>query len=307
MDTSCINITVKRSPLLAGLLSLAATGLGHIYCGKIEKGLVLFFISFAFAPVIVTAMETMSSPYSLVAVILSILVLVSVFAYAVVDSVMTARKTAASYKLKEYNRWYIYLLLIVVSFSYPTNLANSIRSNILQAYRIPSTSMAPGILKGDHIFLNKAVYKTQSPVIGDVVVFPHPDNRHLDYIKRIVAMPGDSIEIRQDRVYINDVPLAYETKDREKEKQADTVSGTVLREKNGNAVYRILLSGNDSLCSNFSRITIPHGHCFVLGDNRHESRDSRHFGPVPLADVKGRVDYIYLPAGTWSRFGKYRD
>ncbi|MFH1155682.1 MAG: signal peptidase I [Pseudomonadota bacterium] len=307
MNTSDTSIISKRSPLLAAILSFAATGLGHIYCGKIEKGLVLFFISFAFAPVIVTAMETMSSPYSLMAVILSVLVLVSVFVYAIVDSAITARKTATGYRLKEYNRWYIYLLLIVVSFSYPTNLANSIRTNVVQAYKIPSTSMTPGILKGDRLFLNKAVYKTQSPGIGDIVIFTYPDNRHLDYMKRIVAMPGDSIEIRQDRVYINDKPLAYETMGQELKNQVDPGSGTILVEKNGSSQYRILLSVDDPAESTFNRITIPHGFCFVLGDNRHGSKDSRHFGPVPLADIKGRVDFIYFPAGTWSRFGKYRD
>ena len=83
------------------------------------------------------------------------------------------------------------------------------------------------------------------------------------------------------------------------------VHGKVLRETNGDVSYKIMLT--DAPSQYFNRITVPDGHCFVLGDNRNNSSDSRHFGPVPLVDVKGRVDYIYFPAESWSRFGRYRD
>ena len=78
-----------------------------------------------------------------------------------------------------------------------------------------------------------------------------------------------------------------------------------LEEENNETKYPIMTE--DNKIDNMEKTTVPHGHCFVLGDNRANSRDSRHFGPVPLADVKGRVDYIYWPALNWSRFGKYGD
>jgi len=74
----------------------------------------------------------------------------------------------------------------------------------------------------------------------------------------------------------------------------------------GNTKYTIFLAGppHNQASSDFAKITVPEHHCFVLGDNRNNSRDSRHFGPVPLATVKGRADYLYFPAKDWSRFGR---
>lgn len=298
----------KRRPFLALLLSIAGTGLGHIYCGRLAKGLFLFFLSFAFAPIIVMSMGHTSSTFSLIAVIGSIIILISVFFYAVVDSFLLARKVGGEYVLKEYNRWYVYLLFIVVSISYPSGLTDHIREDILQAFKIPSVSMVPSILRGDHVLLNKAIYKGQSPKRGDVVVFVHPNDRHLNYIKRIVAMPEETVEIRNNVVLVSGKPLGYDPVDSEALSSIKSqIDGDVLEEVNGEAIYKIMLKGNIPAYSDFKKITVPNGHCFVLGDNRAQSSDSRHFGPVPLADIKGRVDYIYLPAETWSRFGKYQN
>lgn len=295
-----------RRPVAALFLSLAATGLGHIYCGKLAKGLTLFFISFAFAPIIAASMRSASSMISMAAVIISILVLVFIFIYAAVDAFVLARRISPNYTLREYNRWYIYLLFITVAISYPTNLANHTREHIVQAYKIPSLSMAPGILKNDYLFLNKTVYKQKRPQRGDVVVFTYPNDRRIDYIKRIVAMPGDTVEIRDHVLLINDVPLAYQKLERRQMAGLPSeVTGEVMVEKNANSRYHIIIDRAVATAANMEKRQVPNGYCFVLGDNRSACKDSRHFGPVPLADIKGRVDYIYLPAASWSRFGKY--
>ncbi len=289
MNASTKETNKKRNPLLAVILSIAATGLGHIYCGNLTKGLVLFFISFVFAPVIVTGIESMSSTLSLVLAILSILFLVAVFIYAAVDAFFLARRSPSPYVLKEFNRWYIYLMFMVVSVSYPTSISNSIRDHILQAFKIPSTSMAPTILKGDHLLLNKSIYNRQSPKRGDVVVFVNPNDRHKYWIKRIVALPKDTVEVKGNVLFINDEPIAL--RPTSKARSAD---------KDGQVIQKGL---EEKTGSDFPKMKVPNGHCFVLGDNRGNSIDSRHFGPVPLRDVLGRVDFIYLPAKTWSRFG----
>ncbi|MBU0993502.1 MAG: signal peptidase I [Proteobacteria bacterium] len=297
-----------RRALWAGVLSVAATGLGHIYCGKIEKGLVLFFISFVFAPIIASVITTGSSGISLFAVICSVFLLVFVFFYAIIDAIIIARRMTPSYFLKEYNRWYIYLTFIVVSITYPTTLANTIRDHIMQAYKIAGENMTPSILKKDYVLINKAVYRKKSPEIGDIVVFVNPNQRHLDYIKRIVAMPGDTIEMIDNVVYINDTPLMYKAANPKDIKRIEKqISGEVLIEVNRTSQYKIMLSTGTENAIDLEKTTIPNGHCFVLGDNRNNSVDSRLFGPVPLSDVKGRVDYIYLPSESWTRFGKYRD
>lgn len=300
--------TSKRRPVLAGFLSVAATGLGHIYCGHFGKGIILFFISFIFAPIISSAIVTSRSTVAFIAVILSIVLLVFVFFYAIIDSVKIAIKADIGYRLKEYNKGYIYLLFIIVSFTYPTNLANTIRKDVLQPYKIASSSMTPGLLKKDYVMLNKMTYKQKSPEVGDIVIFTNPNKRHMDYIKRIVAMPGDTVEIKENILYINDAPLPYKSID--KKDMADIknqVDGVAKIEVNRTAQYKIMLSGKTGENQNFDKQRVPNGHCFVLGDNRNMSMDSRAFGMVPLSDIKGRVDYIYIPAESWARFGKYQD
>jgi signal peptidase I len=294
----------KRSPVWAVILSVAATGLGHIYCGRMVKGLILFFAGFAFAPVIVLTARNTASALVLGLVGGSLLLLFGIFIYAVIDAGLLARRIGRGYQIKEYNRWYVYLLFIVVGLSYPTNLASSIRENILQAFKIPAQSMAPGIQRGDRIFLNKAVYRIKAPARGDVVVFLYPDDRRLYYIKRIVALPGDTIEMRGNRVLINDQPLSYSKPAPGPALNFDPGSTIqALEEDNHGHGYPILVDGARPV--DLPKITVPHGTCFVLGDNRSQSKDSRTFGPIPLADVKGRVDYIYWPALSWSRFGRF--
>ena len=304
MNTSTKEKGTKRNPFVALVLSIAATGLGHVYCGKLTKGLILFFISFAFAPIIVTGIQSMSSTFSLILVICSVLILVGGFIYAVIDAFFIAKRMDSPFVLKEFNRWYIYLLFIVVSISYPTNLSSNIRSHIIQAFTIPSASMVPSILKGDYVLLNKFIYNTQSPQRGDVVVFVNPNDRHKNWIKRIVALPNDTIEIRNKVLFINDEPLAYRSISKTKLSIIqDQITGSVVEEINGTTNYQIMLSNNSG--ANFRKMKVPNGHCFVLGDNRGNCEDSRHLGPIPLRDVMGRVDFIYLPAETWSRFGVF--
>jgi signal peptidase I len=293
-----------RSPVWAAILSVAATGLGHIYCGRLLKGLILFFAGFAFAPIIVLTAQNAASPFMLALVITSLLLLAGIFFYALIDAGLLARKIGPNYQLKEYNRWYFYLLFIVVAFSYPTNLASSIRENVLQAFKIPAQSMAPSILRGDRILLNKAIYKIKAPERGDVVVFLYPDDRRLFFIKRIVALPGDTIEIRENKLLINDHPLVYRNPNPKPAINFDPGNAIqALEEDNNGRTYPILI--DDVHAVNMPKTTVPHGSCFVLGDNRSHSKDSRNFGPLPLADIKGRVDYIYWPALSWSRFGRF--
>jgi signal peptidase I len=226
----------------------------------------------------------------------------AIFLYAVVDSGMLARKLT-TYQLKEYNRWYLYVLLIVVAAGYPTNLAQSIRAHVLQAFKVPSASMAPGILPGDRVLLNKTAYNTQAPSRGDVVIFTYPDDRRLNYVKRLVALPGDTVEIRENILLVNDQPLDRQTASVSTPDFKPEEAQVILTEENSGAVYPIMVDSTRP--QSMAKLTVPHGHCFVLGDNRGHSVDSRSFGPVQMSDIQGRLDYIYWPARSWSRLGNY--
>ncbi len=297
----------RRYPWLAVLLSIAATGLGHIYSGHLTKGLVLFFVGFAFAPLIVMTANHATSTTVLVMILFSVLLIVLVYIYAVVDSYRSAKR-AMHYQPKSYNQWPVYLLFILVSLTYPTSLSATIRDQVWQAFKIPSASMAPSVLPGDYIFLNKAIYNLKSISRGDIVVFIYPDDRRKFFIKRVVALPGDTVGIRNSVVWVNNKPLLQDSIAQPPETNFALGQNTrIVDETNGTAKYPILINGDQP--ENMAEITVPHGHCFVMGDNRPESKDSRHIGTIPLADVKGRLGYIYWPAVSWKRFGKisYRE
>ncbi len=306
MEDSNMEGSKPRRPLYALLLTFGAIGLGHIYCGRLVKGLVLFFITFLFTPVIVFSAKYVSSIFILILLLASILITFLVFLYALIDSWVLAKRIGDRFNIRAYNKWYIYLLFILVSFSLPISEETVIRDHFLQAFKTPAGSMLPSILVNDHILLNKSIYLRQSPQIGDIVIFIYPNDRSKDFIKRIVALPGDRVEIRDNVLYVNDIALNYQEIDPQNLSEIKgQVKGKVFREINGDVSYKIMLINAPP--QNYPRTTVPDGHCFVLGDNRNNSLDSRYFGPVPLADVKGRVDYIYLPAESWSRFGRYRD
>lgn len=155
---------------------------------------------------------------------------------------------------------------------------------VVQAFKIPSGSMIPTLLIGDHLFVNKFIYgvkipyfrKTIIPITdpkrGDVIVFIYPKDRSKDYIKRVIGIGGDKIEIKNKQIFLNDQPYT------------DTVGiyGDAL-------VYTAETQPRD----NFGPVIVPAGALFVMGDNRDSSLDSRFWGFVDLKDVQGKAFIIY--------------
>ena len=171
-------------------------------------------------------------------------------------------------------------------------LALFIRTFVVQAFKIPSGSMEPTLLVGDHILVNKFVYGVKIPFInrtaipigkpkrGDVIVFIYPVDRSKDFIKRVVGVAGDVIEIRKKKVYINNKLVKTE--------QAIHVD------------QRIIPAGLQPR-DNFGPVTVPEKSLFVMGDNRDQSYDSRFWGFVSLEAVKGKAFIIYW---SWDK-GKF--
>jgi len=176
-------------------------------------------------------------------------------------------------------------------------LAILIRALLVQAFKIPSGSMEPTLLIGDHILVNKLVYgiripftnlrwpRIADPERGDVIVFVYPEDRTKDFIKRVVAIGGDTVEIRNKKVFVNgkevNAPYAHYF---------------------SNTLYPAEASPRD----NFGPKKVPPDHLFVMGDNRDFSHDSRFWGFVPVEDVKGEAFLIYyssqdFPTVRWGR------
>ncbi|MBO8144024.1 MAG: signal peptidase I [Thermodesulfobacterium sp.] len=164
-------------------------------------------------------------------------------------------------------------------------LALFIRAFIVQAYKIPSGSMIPTLLIGDYLLVNKLAYGIRNPIKNDfiyfrklperqeIVVFTYPLNKKLDFIKRVIGLPGDTVEIVNKKVYVN---------------------GKLLKEPyiqfNDPEIYPKEVSPRD----NYGPVKVPPGYIFVLGDNRDQSYDSRFWGFVPINYLKGKALIIYF-------------
>jgi signal peptidase I len=303
MSVAAVN---GRKAWVALVFSLLATGLGHIYCGRIVKGLALFLASSLFAPLAVVASLLDPSTPLLVGLLASALAVVGLYLFAVADAFVLARRLRDEYALREYNRGFLYALFILVGVTYPPGVVHYLRANAFEAFLIPTASEAPNILPGDHVLVNKHLLHARFPRRGDVVVFRVPGQPGRQWIKRIIALPGDTVAVRHNEVLVNGKKLEHERVPAESLPDGTSgLKGQVVQEVNSGSRYLILLAGDEESVD-FAEKTVPDGNCFVLGDNRNDSTDSRQFGFIPISDLRGAFQYVYLPAGSWSRFGAYR-
>ncbi len=300
---------------MAVMLSLVMPGLGHIYSGKLPRGLVFLFA--CFIPIMLLQAGRVFELFGSVIVgVIALLVLSPVIHIAAtIDSYYVARRTRRDFEMKDYNRWYVYVALVLLNSASSLNATLNLRANYLEAFRVPTASNYPTIAPGDRFLANKIAYNHNDPKRGDLVVFVNPEDRGANYIKRVVAVGGDTVEMKEGILYINDRKIPQRTiaeccpDSAVTKSDSGSFRGEVLCEINGPARYKIFLAETvgDQGSGDFAKMTVPAHHCFVLGDNRNNSVDSRHFGPVPLATVKGRAEYLYWPARGWSRFGSLAD
>jgi signal peptidase I len=180
-------------------------------------------------------------------------------------------------------------------------LALFIRTFVVQAFKIPSGSMKPTLLVGDHILVNKFIYGVKLPFFditlvpvsepkrGDVVVFKFPEDPKKDFIKLVIGTPGDVIEIRNKKIYLNHKPMEEDT------------YGTYLDPH--------VIPGSARPRDNLGPLTVPPRALFVMGDNRDQSYDSRFWGFVDFSMLKGKAFIIYWSWNTensgvrWRRLG----
>src|SRR5215470_3520601 len=192
---------------------------------------------------------------------------------------VAAGMPAAVPKRKSQLREYAEALLVALL------LALAIRTFIVQAFKIPSGSMLPTLQIGDHILVNKFLYGPRleipltqmslgrlpglrKPRPGDVIVFIWPKDRSKDFIKRVIAVEGQTVEVKNRQVLIDGKPM-----------------------DDPHASYSAEHAGSPG--STFGPFTVPPGTVFVMGDNRDQSYDSRFWGPVPISDIKGLAMIIY--------------
>jgi signal peptidase I len=306
------DITSRRVPWVALALSLLSAGVGHLYCGRIAKGLPLYF-AWLLVPICITIAALLPpSPTLFVAlVLLPVLTVLMVYLYAAINSWRTASRIGADYLLRDYNRAAIYWLLIVVQLIYSIGLVAGVRGWVYEAFRVPSSSMSPTILPGDRFLARKLMPRDHIPQRGDLIVYNNPTpTGAAKFVGRVVAVAGDHVEIHGKRLLINGKELERDPVPSEGLRfLGDQTLGRVAMEVNSGRRYLVAYgdtSNGGHALGDFDG-TVPDRHVFVLGDNRDRAKDSRHFGTVHLADIVGQVEYIYWPSESWSRFGVAND
>jgi signal peptidase I len=174
-------------------------------------------------------------------------------------------------------------------------LALFIRTYVVQAFKIPTGSMEQNLLIGDHLLVNKFVFgATMSPLERavlpmkdirrlDVIVFKFPEDPNRDFIKRVIGLPGETVELRSKRVFINGKQLT--------EPYVYYLEDPPAVPQEGDMASEIQTSGDPRVT--YGPVTVPPGHYFVMGDNRDNSQDSRYWGFLPRENIKGRGLVIY--------------
>jgi signal peptidase I len=205
----------------------------------------------------------------------------------------------------------------VSTFLIAVIIALGIRTFVIEPFRIPSGSMFPTLLIGDHLFVNKFIYGVKIPFTdrrlpglrepqrGDVIVFTvaknggetHPADQRPDlpreeFVKRIVGLPGDHIEFRTDGVHLNGVPMATQRLSESFEDPGGR-DLDILEVSVGDRSFQILDDPHTDFRPRVRSVTVPPGRYLVLGDNRDHSKDSRVWGTVRLAEIKGPAFVLY--------------
>jgi signal peptidase I len=168
-------------------------------------------------------------------------------------------------------RWLIETALLILA---ALLVAQGIKTYVIQPFVVPTGSMIPTIEIGNRILADKLTFRfVRAPRAGDIVVFDDPNGQHPQLIKRVIATQGQTVEVRDDRVYVDGLALVE-----------PYVHGTATT------------PGSVPL-----PVVVPAGDVWLMGDNRPNSGDSRYFGPLPLSTVRGRAFWTYWPLGAFGR------
>ena len=193
-------------------------------------------------------------------------------------------------RLVRFWRWARPMVLVIVVLC-------AFRSSVADWNDVPTGSMRPSILEGDRIFVNKLAYDLKVPFTqwriaewshprrGDIVVFHCPQGG-TRMVKRVIGLPGDTLQMRNNRLVINDQAVEYET-------SGQGMRPSMVERLDGRS-HPITITPSIQAMRSFGPTTVPPGQYFVMGDNRDNSRDSRYFGPVPRECIVGRAPAVVI-------------
>ncbi len=286
----------RRRPWLAFTLTQICPGLGQLYNGDIRWMMISVVVSLVLAVYgTFFLFDSLQKLLVLIAIGLVLDIWLSIQAF------LKARQIKEM-ELRPYQRWWVYFLFIVVLYGMPDGYGLLFPSRI-RSFQIPSESMVPNLLVGDRLVADGWSYWWGEPKRGDIIVFDYPREPSIKYVKRLIGLPGDTIELKQGELYINAKPVPKRSSG-----QAAVEGGGRASEYIENldglehTIYRTQPENNE----NYGPQTVPPGKYFMMGDNRDRSSDSRVWGFVSRKEIIGRMVYVYF---SWDKnaYEKFRE
>gem|GEM_PF-151864 len=266
---------------LAGFLTVILPGLGQMYNGQPVRGLLFFGHFIWLQGILLHAILRPESGFSRIHFILSAIIIAILFVLFIVilaDAIRRARRHPRI-QATPFHRWPVFSAMILLSLSFHFLAQRRINEMALKTYRISSFSMLPTLRPGDHVISSRFVFLGQNPQRGEVVLFKNPGNHRQTFVKRIIGLPRETLEIQGQQVLIN---------------------GEILFEP-----YLPDRQASDTLAFTYPSVRLKDGQYFVMGDNRKNSLDSRLFGPVDRSLIRGKPLVIFwswdgtIPRSNW--------
>ena len=330
-----------RRPLVAALASLILPGFGQLYNGDLNRAIWLF-LGFAMLCIPGMALVALYMPDGMMLPVLalSLVAALSVWGYAVWDAWRGSREHGGG-PARAWQQSGVYALVFVLCdlLALPL-LTMYVREHQVEPFYIPSASMEPSVRRGDRIWADKRYNCPgckEGVHRGDIAVFAYPNDRSVLYIKRVIGLPGDQIQLKDRQVWVNGQPLqaviAAPTAPPTAPQPAgapvvgmEAIDGRTwqvqwlepsvpakLRTANtadATPAPTVLppLNRAQTIAATELKLTVPDGQVFVLGDNRQSSIDSRNFGTVPMQDILGRARQVWFSTDEkgvrWGRLGQ---
>lgn len=292
-------MTSDRRPAGAVLLTLCVTGLGHLYAGRPRAALAFAVAGHLYGiALIILALSRPSAPALLCAIVIG----VGLFLTTLVHAGIAARRATRPYELRWYNRWWIYVLVVVFAwFAWRPALQALLNHSVITAFRNQSPTMEPSLLPGDLLFADRRPSARRMPQRNDVVIFQSIDQPGLAVIKRVVGIPGDTLQTRDGQLFRNGHPVA--------EPWIVPLSSSDAMPLVRGTTTAVPSSSGEPTMLNWGPIVVPTGQLFVMGDNRPDSYDSRFWGTLPAGNILGRPLSLYFSIDfsawhiRWDRIG----